>query len=164
MAVTCLKWVTMSAVAPGPLTNGALVLSPETVRFAVSMIPTKIGIYLALLDKRHVVAAADAVAAAHSNRVLIHLIRSRRTHHSPHCVASRTSAAHDYTSIHPCSFLTALRQTRTRSTASNQSDVDSIQILLDTGRRQMSQNLLDSRPMISLWSTAVATVHLLDVL
>lgn len=131
----------------------ALVLYPETVRFAVSMIPMKIGIYLALLDKRHAVAAV--VVVAHSNHGQNHLA----THFHlmivriPHYVANRTFVIHDYTSIRPYNFLTAHRQTRTHNTANNRTDVDNNQTLRDTQMRRTLLTLLDSRPTNVLLST-----------
>lgn len=133
--------------------NDALVLNPETDRFAVSMIPMKIGIYLALLDKRHVVAVVDVVA--HSIHGPNHYLttHSHQNFHNLRFVANRMSAIHGYTSIHLYSSLIMLRQIRTHNTANNRADVDNNRTLRDIQRCLMMLTLLDSHPTIVLLLT-----------
>lgn len=153
-SIWVLKFVV--AVLLVPQMNGELVSIPEIGRFAVSMIPTNIGIYLALhADKLHDVGVvSDVVGAVAVDAVVVARNHSMRHSHRmlriQHYVANHTSATHDYTSVRPYSFLTKLRQTHKHNIASNHLDADNIQILLDTRRRQTLQNLLDLRPTIWL--------------
>lgn len=151
---------------PVSLIDGALELCPDIDRAVVSTIPMRNEIYLALLDKRHAVAVDVVVAVvARSIHVRNHLAKhSHRTLHSPHSLANRTSAIHDYTSIRLCSSRATLRQTRTHNIVNSHLDVDNSQTLRDTQRCRMLLSLLDSRPTIVLLSTAAAIVPVFGAL
>lgn len=160
-AVVAVYSILMIVALLVPPMNGARFPHLGIVQIVVWMWPMKIGIYLALRDKRHVAGAAaaafgddDAVAGCvdvpsiHHAYSAIHSLRLLR---SPRYAANHMSAIHGCTSIRPCSFRAMHRQIRTHNTVSNRSDVDSIQTLPGTQRYRTMLTLSNCNSPRKTW-------------